>query len=547
MPNRIPPSGSPHSPYCIIGGAPDEVEARIGKPFIGAAGRKLDEILRRAGIARSECYITNVIKERPQKGNIRQFIDLSKKQPEMSKEYLEYEQFLYNELARTDCRMFIPMENVSLWALCRLQTISKWRGSPLLYGERKCIPTYHPASAIYESKKVKKVSGSVIEYIAACDLLRAREYLDKPYPVYNDNFIIRPRYSEALEYLASIRSGSTAAFDIEVMNNQVSCISFAKSPTDAICIPFIDGTDYFDPDQELDIWLEIARILEDPSIQKIGQHLSFDNTFLFRRYGIRAVSCDDTMIAAGILYPDLPKGLDFLTSIYTVRPYYKDEGKKWKTMGSNRESFFIYNALDSATCIEIFPSQLEELKRQGNLETYRRQAAILPVATYMAARGILMDVEKKKAVADSMEEELKQLEAQFIEEVGHPINPRSSDQVIQFFYVELGLKPYTKKNNKGERVLTADADALKRIARKGIVPAQTLLKYKRKFTIWKRYFKMKIDDDNRMRCAINPVGTTTGRFSTSQNIEGTGGNMQNLPRGSDFKRFMIADMEEAIC
>jgi hypothetical protein len=50
--------------------------------------------------------------------------------------------------------------------------------------------------------------------------------------------------------------------------------------------------------------------------------------FVFRKLGLRVEPVADTMVACATAYPDFPKGLDFITSIWTREPYYKDEGKK---------------------------------------------------------------------------------------------------------------------------------------------------------------------------------------------------------------------------
>lgn len=59
--------GSPGSKLAIVGEAPGEQEVEQGRPFVGAAGKLLDELLEEAGIDRSEVYVTNVVKVRPTK------------------------------------------------------------------------------------------------------------------------------------------------------------------------------------------------------------------------------------------------------------------------------------------------------------------------------------------------------------------------------------------------------------------------------------------------------------------------------------------------
>ena len=57
--------GHPDADVFFVGEAPGETEDRIGRPFVGAAGQKLDEMIRAMGLRREDCYIANVLKSRP--------------------------------------------------------------------------------------------------------------------------------------------------------------------------------------------------------------------------------------------------------------------------------------------------------------------------------------------------------------------------------------------------------------------------------------------------------------------------------------------------
>src|SRR3989344_7894923 len=57
--------GSHNADVMFIGEAPGEKEAKTGRPFCGAAGRVLDELLYGVGLERKEVYVTNIVKDRP--------------------------------------------------------------------------------------------------------------------------------------------------------------------------------------------------------------------------------------------------------------------------------------------------------------------------------------------------------------------------------------------------------------------------------------------------------------------------------------------------
>lgn len=507
----------------LVGEAPGATEVRTGEPFSGMSGELLTRLLQGAGILRKEVYITNVVKEQPPGNDISHFIKFNNKgvaQPTAA--YLAYEKKLYEELAQTDANVYVAVGNVSLYALCRLTAITKRRGSILSgvqIGGRKVIPIIHPASALRQH---------IFTHFIAKDLQRVADESRTPEILLPERiYHLRPSYLEAIQYLERCRTAPAVGFDIEVMNEEVSCFSLAISPYEVMSIPLIaGGHDYFTIDQEADILRATATVLEDSAITKIGQNIAFDFTFIYRKYGIRVNNIEDTMVAQGICYPDFPKGLDFLTSVYTREPYYKDEGKKWFKFGGSEESFWLYNAKDSAVCFEIFLVLQEDMKRLGNLEAYREQMRLLPALVYMQERGILTDVDGMRKASADADASLIRLQQELNALAKVELNPASSKQLQDYFYVKKGLKPYVSRASGN---ISVDALALKRIARKGYKEASIILEMRKIAKLQSTYFDMSIDPDNRIRCAFNPVGTTTGRLSSSKTIFGTGGNMQNLP------------------
>ena len=107
-----------------------------------------------------------------------------------------------------------------------------------------------------------------------------------------------------------------------MLNYELACISFSSDPSVAISVP-LDGR--WSLHDEAIIWRGLQKVLGSPS-KKIAQNAIFDVHFLLTRCGIQVRGpIEDTMIAHHIMYPELPKGLAFLVSIYgDTQPYYKD-------------------------------------------------------------------------------------------------------------------------------------------------------------------------------------------------------------------------------
>ncbi|MBU2395687.1 MAG: hypothetical protein KKH70_20325, partial [Gammaproteobacteria bacterium] len=239
-----------------------------------------------------------------------------------------------------------------------------------------------------------------------------------------------------------------------------------------------------------------------------------------------------------------PAGLDFVTTMHTDIPYYKQDGKQWMKMGAGTwEQWWNYNGMDSIATSAAHPRQIEVLEKQDNITTYNRQRKLIEPLIYMSERGIKVDVAGMVTFKDKEEKQLEQLNEQLKSIVGFDINPNSPQQLMNYFYKLCGIKPYKKKNAQGQYVDTSDVTALKRIARRGIEgsdAARIMLDIRSLSKRISTYLNIgKVDEDGRYRSSYNPVGAETGRLSSGQTIFKTGGNQQNIPH--DILRFFLFD------
>lgn len=542
----VPGVGPKDANIMIVGEAPGETEERKGTPFIGMAGDLLTQLLQDSGIIRSACFITNVVKERPPRNDITPFLDLNvkgKKLPIESKAYHVYRDRLRREIEEVKPNVVVAVGGTALWALCGKLGILKWRGSILestLVPGQKVIPIIHPSGAL----QGKYMWRHYIKF----DLNRVRKQSSSPsIKLDSREYIIRPGFRDALEYIQECQRSKRFAFDIEVSGHELSCISLSYGKGHAISIPFTEGfREYWRPDQEAIIIREIGKALEDPNIESLGHNTTFDATFLYNKYGIRSTNLHDTMVAQAINFPEFEKGLGFVTSIYTDIPYYKDEGKEKFSRGVDStvtdEQFWLYNAKDSIVLMEAFPKQCKELARLGNLETYDLQRRCIPSLIFLYARGLRMQTNAMKNASMESEAKIISLENDLNKLVGYPINPGSSKQLMEWFYLRKKARMY---HNRKTGKPTTDEGALKRLKIYGTEDvaraADIILDYRSEAKMKSTYLDMKLDEDGRLRCSMNPVGTRFGRFSSSKTIFGTGANMQNQP--ASMKKYMLPDEE----
>ena len=519
----------------IIGDQPDKADLQTGIPFSGMIGRDLDTCLQDAKITRGECYFTNVIKDCDLP--IERYISFTKKGPVISETANEYIKELAEELRGINAEVIIALGPEALLACCDRLGIQKWRGSILksTLCDKTVIPTYHPNTFGYT-----KGAQFLNKHCIVFDIKRAKELASGDYVPTKRTLLTKPTYNEVFSFIDSCEEnaltfGKHVAYDIEISNMEVSCISFSQNLT-SMCIPFIDaGGDYFSPEQEANIWLRITQLLENPNIKKIGQNLVFDSHFLLRKFGIHACNLHDTMIAQRILMPDYKVGLDFITSIWTDLPYYKEDGKFWLKGEGSYERGWEYNAMDSVVCDEAFPKQVEALHTQGNWETYERTRQIILPLVFMMERGIRINVAQMAEDYEKTQVEIARLELELNDMAGQALNAKSPTQLCNYFYECKGIKPY-----KHQGRITTNELALKRISRLGYKEAAQILKIRGEVKENSTYRDTsKIDLDGRLRCSYNPVGTRYSRISSSANIFGTGNNLQNQPHG--ILKYFLAD------
>ena len=531
---EVPPDGSLSAKLAFIGQAPASKEVEKGKPFVGRAGGVLQGCMHSVGLIRPEVYMTNLIKIELEGNKVTPYVH--KGSFTAKGEY--WRDRLREELRKTTANVLVPMGNEATLALCGIESITKWRGSILdstLLPGRKVIPTIHPASTLY--------GNFLARYYIVEDLKRA--VVESDYPeirLPKRNYIIKPTVEQSIAYVNKLNSAQTVAFDIEVTSNEVSCISFSADEMEAISIPIM----HFSPTSEKLTWLAIANLLGNEKVEKVGQNVIFDTQFLLSHNKIRTRgTLHDTMIAGSILYPDFPKGLDFLVSFHLKgEPYYKDEGKQWKSV-KNWDQFWTYNAKDAALTLAVWNVLKYQIMEEGYKEAYDNTMQLLDPLNFMVYRGIAVDkeaIERNKIVVQkNIDETQEKLDTM----VGKPLNVNSPKQCRAYFYDDLGIKPFMKWDKKaGESKITLDDGSLQRLVKGSItrppIPAAKLVQDIRgQRKLMGTYLEITFDKDHRFRCSYNMRGTTTGRLSSSKTIAGTGMNHQNLPRS--FREYLVPD------
>lgn len=338
---RVPGKGPQNAKIAIVGEAPGAAEDIRLEPFVGPAGGVLDECLRSAGLIRNDIYLTNVVKMRPRSNDISPFF--SSRSGTFSAVGLEWVRELREELDALRPNIVVAAGKTALAALTGQTKISRFRGYLMetieLQNVRKCLPCIHPAACLWKAKNdlsgdkgslsTASASQYLNRYVITNDLKKAAQFSHVPEMERPDRTLVY-RYDsveEALEWIDYFVDQPIVSFDIEVVNYEVSCVGFSSDPKVAASIPIHYSWSDLD---EVRIWRGIQRVLGNPNSIKVGQNLIFDTHFLLTRCGIEVLGpIQDSMIAHHIIYPDLPKGLEFLGSLYCGSQAYWKDMVKW--------------------------------------------------------------------------------------------------------------------------------------------------------------------------------------------------------------------------
>jgi uracil-DNA glycosylase len=141
--------GNPHAEIMFVGEAPGFHEDRLGKPFVGAAGKLLDQLLGQIGIERRDIYIANVIKCRPPQNRNPRAEEIESCKPYLLKQI---------ELIRP--KIICTLGNFSTQLLLGHKVgITKVRGQAFDQGSYVVVPMLHPAAALHRESMLEGVKG----------------------------------------------------------------------------------------------------------------------------------------------------------------------------------------------------------------------------------------------------------------------------------------------------------------------------------------------------------------------------------------------------
>lgn len=551
----IIPSGPQRAKIMLVGEMPHEQDLLRSAPFVGGPGFELRKMLQEAGLRFEDCYVTMVMKDRVQQSRVEGCMAMKKK--DITPAHVLHKgkhvlpsvvagiEGLRKEIELVKPNVVVTFGNLALWALTEEWGAVNWRSSIMestLVPGVKVIPTISPAMIqaqwklrpliVHDLRRTKRESGSA-------EIRR---------PGYQ--FQIRPTFEQAVACLEYLIDSSEEHFkttglkrkigkDIETRAGHISCIAFAWSATESICIPLMQSgkpEGYWTLEEEAQLVYLMYKLGTSEYVITVGQNWNYDAQYIFRHWHFLCREVKDTMIQQHSCFSNMDKNLAFLSSMYLDdHLYWKDDRTNWTEgpTGEGEDKYWIYNCTDAVRTLAIEQVLCNVVKAIGVSEVEVFQQRLAPVVLKTMIQGLRVDMKERLRMSLSLDKEVRSREEWMLEVCGRPINIKSPKQMQEFFYTEMGMRPIISKKTKG---VTTDDEALHTIARREpiLAPVTRKIAELRSLGVFSSTFvNAPLDVDGRMRSSFNICGTDTYRFASSKNAFGTGANLQNIPTGGD--------------
>lgn len=169
----VPGEGPASAKIMFIGEGPGYHEDRQGRPFVGAAGQFLDDLLRLAGLSREEVFIGNVIKCRPPQN----------RDPLPEEIETCTRTYLFRQIEAINPRVIVTLGRFSMSLYMPNERISRIRGQPRTINGRLVVPMMHPAAGLHQPKNRPLIEA---DFRRLPEILARAEQMEKATPTRDD-------------------------------------------------------------------------------------------------------------------------------------------------------------------------------------------------------------------------------------------------------------------------------------------------------------------------------------------------------------------------
>ncbi|MBI2052648.1 MAG: uracil-DNA glycosylase [Candidatus Ryanbacteria bacterium] len=157
--------GNPDAPVLFIGEAPGFHEDKLGRPFVGRAGKLLDELILSVGWKREDVYITNIVKRRPPENR-----------DPIPEEIDAYRPYLGRQIEIIDPKIIVALGRFAMNYFLPGAKITRDQGKVFAVNGVRVVPLFHPAAALRSTEMLRLLKENFIklpDIVAHADILPA--------------------------------------------------------------------------------------------------------------------------------------------------------------------------------------------------------------------------------------------------------------------------------------------------------------------------------------------------------------------------------------
>ncbi|GAH38908.1 unnamed protein product, partial [marine sediment metagenome] len=370
---------------------PGKREDDINKPFSGAAGGILDEMLASIGVKRSNVYITNVVRCRPPNNR-------KPKAPEIKacRYWLEY------ELKKVKPKYIVLLGGTALKAFPQLGkvNITGVRGRFFKVDEYEIFPTFHPAAVLYDDSKRAMLRIDLENFIAAVTGKKKKREREC------DSTLVQSM-NQLNDCIQDIKESTIVSLDLETTQlspwagdqSKIVLIGLGTKHNQWV-IPLNHSENRIKINQKK-LFKLLRNVLKGKRV--IAQNGKFDSLWIKVKYGVNIDISDDTMIMSYLLDENTPNGLKFLASLHFGAPDY-DITVEQKTGKGSLRTLAEYNAADVYYTRKLYFKFVKELRKDSRLYDFYRLVMMSAVNVFrdIEFNGIHVDMDKLQTVEAKM-------------------------------------------------------------------------------------------------------------------------------------------------
>jgi len=495
----------------LVGRDPGANEVREGEPFVGPAGKMLQECVKEAGLDWTKLRRTNAIRCRP---------------PENRKptedELTEYRPWLLEEIASMpNLKVIVCLGNESMWTVTKKSGITDKRGEemwgPISEGLDRIhiLPAFHPSYVLHK----RTARPTLVKDLVRARRLAAGEALTDPGSAV---------FTGSLPAFAGERVG----VDVETNeHDRPRIVGVGSVPQSVFILMAAQAKRSFDGIR--------------PS-RWLGHFIRADQGWL-RTLGIDLEGpIEDTSLKAHLLNENRSMGLKKLgLELLDPELYWKfvePRLRKASTRGTiDLKELGEYCADDVATTLLIDDILTPQLAAEPRLEAIYRHMS-LPLSNVLLeveSHGVLFNKTKAEDLAVDARARKVPLENELTRLSGHTINWGSSDQVADLLYNKLGLRP-PYMTDTGARGSTDEKALMKLYGQHPVIGVQLKWRHEDKRRQIIESWLKRQKADGRVYPTYNQTGAVTYRLS------GHDPNPQNVPTEDSIRSLIIAPSDYVI-